>query len=88
MDAVVAPVAGARELGDGHELDGGHAEVGERGEVLDDRFERAGRSERAHVKLVEDQVARRVAAEVRVGPQKALRVHHGRGPVHALGLPA
>ena len=88
VDAIVTPVARARELGDWHQLDGGHAEVGERGKMRDDRLERPGRCERAHVELVDDQVARRVAAEVLVGPEEAPRIHHRRGPVHALGLPA
>src|SRR5207253_78867 len=40
VDAIVTPVARARELGDWHQLDGGHAEVGKRGKMRDDRLER------------------------------------------------
>src|SRR2546426_11999924 len=66
VDAVVAPVTRARKLGDGHELDGGDAQVDKRGKMLDDRLEGPGRRERAHVQLVDDRSEeRRVGKECR-----------------------
>ncbi len=86
--AVVAPVAIARELGDGHDLDCGDAQVAQRPQPLDDGVERAGRRERADVQLVEDVVRHLGRAPTVVGPTKRGRVDHTRRAVHAVRLMA
>jgi hypothetical protein len=47
MGAVVAPVAGSRELGDGHQLDGGDPQIDELWQMRDDGLERARAGEGA-----------------------------------------
>ncbi len=84
--AVVAPVARARKLGDRHQLDRRHAELDEPGEMGNDRLEGSRRRERAHVNLVEGELAQRVAAEFLIGPDEAVGVDHDRRTVDPLGL--
>ena len=67
-DAVVAPVARARELGDRHDFDRRDPEHGEVVELRDGRGEGAGRGERADVELVEHRVAQRHRLESVVAP--------------------
>ena len=88
VDAVVAPAARARELGDRHQLDGGDAELGERRQVRDRAVERALGGERADVQLVEHLRAERGGVERLVGPRERGRVDHARRPAQAVGLPA
>jgi hypothetical protein len=87
MDAVIAPVARAGELGERHQLDGGDAEVPQIVETLDDRVERAFGRESAHVNFVEKIVLERQAPPSRVAPIE-IRVDDGRGAVHAERLEA
>ena len=69
---VVAPVAVAAEGLDGHELDGGHTQVDEVIEPVDDTGEVAGGGEGAHVEFV-DHLAGEAAAGPRViGPAVAV----------------
>ena len=86
--AVVAPVAGAGELVERHQLDGRHAERGEAGQLADRRVERAGRRERPDVQLVQHGVGEGDAGPAVVGPREPRRVDDGRRPEHAVGLPA
>ena len=86
VHAVVTPVARAGKLGDRHQLHCGDAELDETGEVRNDRLEGAGRSERAHVQLVENEVAERVAREFLIGPHEAVGIDDDRRTVDALGL--
>ena len=88
VDAVVAPAARAGELGDRHQLDRRHAELGQRGEVRDRALEGALGRERADVQLVDDAVVQAGGAELAVGPLEGERVDDPRGPAQALGLPA
>src|SRR4029453_4445911 len=53
--AVVAPVPAAREIRDGHQLDGGDTEACQRFESVGGTSKRAFRSESADVQLVDDQ---------------------------------
>jgi len=57
-DAVVAPVAVAGEIADGHDLDGGGAEFVNVREAINGGEEGAPRGEGADVKLVNDEVAK------------------------------
>ena len=92
VDAVVAPAARARELGDRHDLDRGDPQLGEAGQVLDRGVERPLARERADVQLVEDEIAlrharasrRRVQAKAetsttRDGPRKPLGCQREQG---------
>ncbi len=81
--AVVAPVARAGGLDDGHELDGGGAEGADAREDLGERAERALGGRRAHVQLVEDEILERAAAEILVGPGEQIGVLDARGAVDA-----
>ena len=88
QDAVVAPVARARPLGDRHQLDRGDAELGEVGEASPRAGEGALRAEGADVQLVEHRLGPGPAAPLRVPPRVAARVDDQRGAVHGLGLAA
>ena len=74
VDAVVAPAARARELGHGHQLDRGHAELGQLAQVRDRALERALGRERADVQLVDHGVLQAGDAEAAVGPLEGERV--------------
>ena len=87
VNAVVTPVARARELGDRHELQRGDPQVGQPREMRDDGFEGARGRGGAHVELVEDEVHARAAPEALVRPRKACRIDHDRRSVHTLRLP-
>jgi hypothetical protein len=84
--AVVAPAAGAGELGDGHDLDRGDAEVGEGVEAVDGGVEGAGLGEGADVELVDHRLLPGAAGPV------GLPVEGGVGEraraVHVAGLGA
>ena len=88
VHAVVAPAAGAGELGDRHQLDHRHAELGERRQVRDRARERALGAERPDVQLVDHRVVQARGAEVAVLPVDAVRVEHPRRPAQPLRLPA
>ncbi len=88
IDAVVAPVALAGELGDRHDLDRGHAEVAERVEVRDRGVEGALGGERADVELVEDELLAGEAAPGAIVPGVSRDVDDRRGAVHAPRLGA
>ncbi len=87
VDAVVPPAAHTRELRDRHQLDGGDAEVDERRQLLDRRFEGSLRREGTDVQLVEDRRRERCAAPRPVSPPERRVVDEARGAVHAVGLP-
>ena len=80
VDAVVAPAAAAREVGDRHQLDRGDAQLGELGQVRDDRVERAVLRERPDVQLVDDQLLERHAVPAGVVPRPRTGIHDARGP--------
>jgi hypothetical protein len=88
VDAVVAPVAGAGELRDGHDLERGDAELDEVVEPRDRRVERALGGEGPDVHLVDHELGDRGRPEPLVGPRERRRIHHGGGAVHAVRLPA
>ena len=88
VDAVVAPAVAAGELGDGHQLDRGDAELAQGGEVLDRRREGARGRERPDVQLVDDELGERDAGPAVVTPGQARRVEHARAAAQPLGLPA
>ena len=84
--AVVAPAPLAREVGEGHEFDGRHAEVVQVAQPLADAVEGAGLRERADVELVDDEVAERGRGPVAVRPGERARVDDLARPVDALRL--
>ncbi len=88
VDAVVAPAVVAGELGDWHDLDRRHAELGELRQVLDRGIEGPLRRERPDVQLVDDLLAERPRLEVLVGPDERARVDDPRRAAQALGLVA
>ena len=83
VDAVVAPVARARELPHGHDLAGADAERDEVVEPLDRTVERAGLRERADVELVDHELRERGRAEPAVAPREGGRVDERRRSVDA-----
>ena len=88
IDAVVAPVALARELGHRHQLQRRHAQRAQRIEPFDQRVERAFRRVGADVALVDDQRLRIEAAPASVAPAERGRIDDLRGAMHALRLAA
>ena len=86
--AVVSPVAGARKVGDRHQLDGGDAKIDQIIEFFDAAGERAGGSERADVQLVEDDLLPRPAAPVGMAPAVGGRIDHLAGAMHVVRLRA
>src|SRR5207302_11229627 len=84
-NAVVTPVAFARELGYRHELDGRDAQVPQPVEIGDDSVESAFRRKSPDVELVQDVVAQRRAEPVLILPVEAT-VNEFRGAVHPLRL--
>ena len=84
--AVVAPAPLAGEVGERHELDGRHAHLRQRGQLLAHAVERAGRGERPDVELVDDEVRQRGRGPAPVGPRERSEVDHLARPVDALGL--
>ena len=82
VDAVVAPAVVAGELGERHQLDRGHAQLAQAGEVRDRGGERPLGRERADVDLVEDRPGERRRREVAVGPRE-VRPGRGRGSARA-----
>ena len=87
-DAVVAPVAPARELGHGHELEAGDAERAQMRQSFDDGVERALRRERADVDFVIDAPVRGRRHERGVGPGEGVGIDQGRGAVDVIRLVA
>jgi hypothetical protein len=87
-DAVVAPVPAPGELGDGHQLDGGDAEVAKVRQPADRRAERALGRERADVQFVDDGAPRIEAAPVLVRPREGARVDDLGPAVDAVRLKA
>ncbi len=86
VDAVVAPVPVPGEGRHGHQLERGHAQLAQPGEVRDHAVEVAAGRERADVELVQDELVERDAGSR--GDLEAARVHHPRGAAHALRLEA
>ena len=66
--AVIAPAAPAREMGDGHDLDGGDAEMGKVRQALDGGAEGAFRREGADVQFVEHGLLPRPALPADIAP--------------------
>ena len=85
--AVISPVAGARELADRHDLDGGDAQIAELAQPRDDRLECPFRSESADVQLVEDEIFSTQPLPIAVAPGEPPRDHDRRGTLDTLGLP-
>ena len=83
-DAVVAPVAGTGDVGEGHELDGGDAEGGEVGQAGADAGVAA---EKAHVQLVDDGLVPR-AAVPKVAPGVGCGIDDDAGAVDVVLLEA
>jgi len=83
---VVAPAEPARKLGDRHDLDRRHADVGESGEPLDGGGERASARERTDVQLVKDLIGQSHARPAMVSPGERRRIDHYRRAVWALRL--
>ena len=88
VDAVVAPAAGARELGDRHQLDRGHAELREPVELPDRGLEGALGAERADVQLVDQQLLGGWDREAVVRRGQRPGVEQPRRSAQPLGLPA
>ena len=88
VDAVVAPTAGAGELGDRHQLDRGDPELRQLREVGDGAGERPLLAEGADVQLVDDQVGQQGRDEAVGGAGQRPRVEQTRRPPQPLGLPA
>ena len=86
VHAVITPVALSRELGDGHQLEGGHAEGGELGKARDHGREGALGREGAHVQLVEHHVPWGKTLPPSLVPPVGPVIHDRGGGVHALGL--
>ena len=76
VDAVVAPAESSGEVGDGHHLDDGDAELGESGQLLDRRSPRALPGERADVHLVKYLVVRADARPIDVRPGEEVGIDH------------
>ncbi len=74
IDAVVAPAAGPRELGDRHHLDRGDPPLGELLEVLGGGRERPLLGERADMQLVDDQLIERRDPEAVADARQRARV--------------
>ena len=87
-DAVVAPVAGAGEFRDRHQLDGRDAEVVQLAEPLTRRREGALRREGPDVQLVEGQLACRPHSPPLMLPAEGVRVDDCRRSVNAVWLEA
>src|SRR6185437_13510906 len=77
----------AREGGDRHQLDHGHAEVAEVVEPLDRRVERSPRGERAQVQLVDHRPVQRRAPPAAVAPAEGGMVIAAAHPLRAERLP-
>ena len=84
-DAVVAPVALARERLHRHELDAGDAQLRQVRQPRRGGVERPLRRERSDVQLVEDERLERQTAEPGVPPRVPAGVEEPGRPVHALG---
>jgi hypothetical protein len=87
IDDVVAPIAGTRELGYGHEFEGGNAQFLELLQVGEDGVEGALGGVGTCVYLVKNVIPKGEPDPGGVGPGK-LRIEHSRGAVHAVRLPA
>ena len=74
--AVVTPVPAAGEIRHRHQLDRGHAELGEVIEPLDHRRERPRGRECADVELVDDRFFPRAPAPRVIAPVERERVDH------------
>ena len=86
VDAVVAPIATAREIGDRHQLDRGDAELDEIVQLVDGRAERAFGRERPDVQLVDDRLLPGAAAPRPVAPLVGARIDHLARAMHVLRL--
>ena len=84
--AIVSPVSRARKIPDGHELDGGHAELGQIVQSLAHAGKGAARREGADVKLVEHHFLPGTAEPVDVLPLEGAGVDHFARAVDVLRL--
>src|SRR5581483_7872896 len=87
MNAVVAPVSGARKLGDRHDLDRSDAEL--IFEVIkpgNDRIKSALRGNGSDMKLVDNVIFQRHAAPNRTAPVKGVGIDHFGRSVNAFRL--
>jgi hypothetical protein len=86
--AVVAPVAPSGAIRDRHELDRGHAELGEVVEPLAGGVQSARVRERAQVQLVEHRLVPGPPVPLDVVPRVRARIDHDAGSVHVPGIEA
>ena len=84
--AVIAPVAGAREVGERHQLDGRDAEIDEMVQLLPHAVVGAGRREAADVELVENRFLPGPSRPVTVLPVVGERVDDLARSVDVVGL--
>src|SRR5215831_6177907 len=88
MDAIVAPVARARKLGNRHQLQRRHSQVAQRREAGNDGLKGASGCEGSHMEFVKHQVSPLYTRPGLVRPCKMRWPQHGGGAMHAVWLPA
>ncbi len=88
IDAIVAPIAAAGKLGDGHQLDSRNPQFFQGTNSGGDAFERSVGSKRSSVEFVEDIFAKRETLPVLVGPDKGIWIDNLRRAVNASRLRA
>ena len=86
--AVVTPVPAAGEIRHRHQLDRGHADLGEITEPLDRGRERPCMGERADVEFVDDRFFPGATAPRVIAPVEPERIDHHRCRVHVVGIGA
>jgi len=85
---VVTPVAGAGELGDRHQLDGGDSHVAQFLKARNNRLEGTLPGKCSYMQFVDDHLGQRASFPVAVTPGEILVIDDLRGAVHAVGLVA
>ncbi len=85
-NAVVTPVAGAGELGDRHQFDGGDPHVAQFLKARNNRVEGALRGECSDVQFIDDHLGQGPPLPVTVTPGERLMIYDLRGAMHAVGL--
>src|SRR5262245_36987989 len=87
IDAIVAPIAIAGKLSDGHQLDMCDAEVSQVIEAIDRRQKRSLRSKSADMKFVKYRRGERLRLPESVRPWERAAIHSARWSVDSAGLP-
>ena len=88
VDAVVPPPEASGKIGDGHDLEHGHAQARERGQLAHRCRPRPFARERADVHLIEDLAVARDTAPAPVRPVEAVGIDDARRAVRSLRLEA